>query len=81
MQEPFKRYFQISIGIIGAISSGVFIMLCLKSTSAPSPIRAAAIAGVTYQQATQPSQYWFILFLSGVTFAGFAWLAWHAYRG
>jgi hypothetical protein len=80
MQDSIRRYFKICIGVLGALLSGAFIVSCLKGGSAPSPIRAAMFAGVTYQKASQSSQFWFVLFLAGVACFGFAWFAWHAYR-
>lgn len=77
MQDSIKRYFQIAIGIFGVIVSGAFIALCFKSGSAP----LVAVPGYAqYPAASQPSQFWFIVFFAGVACVGFAWLAWHAFR-
>jgi hypothetical protein len=81
MQDSVRRYFQICIGVLGALFSIGFIVSCLRGGTAPSLGRASAIAGVAYQRAAQPSQFWLILFLVGLACVGFVWLAWHAYRG
>jgi hypothetical protein len=80
MQDSIRRYFKICIGVLGALLSGVFIVSCLQGGSAPGPVRAAMVAGVTYQKASQSAQFWFVLFLAGVACVGFAWFAWRAYR-
>lgn len=77
MQDSFKRYFQIAIGIVGFIVSVAFITSCIKSGSAP----LVAVPGYApYPETSQPSQFWFIIFFAGVACLGFAWLAWHAFR-
>jgi len=73
MQDSIRRYFKICIGVLGTLLSGIFIVSCLKGGSAPSPVHVAMVAGVTYQKASQSSQFWFVLFLAGVACAGFAW--------
>jgi hypothetical protein len=80
MQDSIRRYFKICIGVLGSLLSGVFTVSCLIGGSALSPIRVAMVAGVTYQKASQSSQFWFVLFFAGVACVGFAWFAWHAYR-
>ena len=77
MQDSIKRYFQIAIGILGVIISVAFIVSCFKSGSAS----LVAVSGYApYPEASQPSQFWFIIFFAGIACIGFAWLAWHAYR-
>lgn len=80
MHGSIRRYFLIFIGIVGMLSSGGFVITCLKQGAAPSPIVAAAIVGDAYQRTSQPSQFWFVLVLAIATFVGFAWITWRAYR-
>jgi|GEM_PF-2424739 len=80
MKGPISRYFQMIVGVIGAISSGALIVMSVKSGRAPGPGMAWWITDSGYSSATDPSQYWFMLFLFAVGLAGFAWLAWRAYR-
>ena len=80
MQDSIGRLFKICIGVLGALLSGAFIVSCLKGGVAPSPIRVAMVAGVTYQKSSQSSQFWFVPFLADVAFIGFAWFAWNAWR-
>jgi hypothetical protein len=77
MQDSIRRYFQIAIGIIGVVISGAFIVSCFKTGAAPLvPVPGYA----PYPEASQSSQFWFIVFFAGVACVGFAWLAWHAFR-
>lgn len=80
MQDSIKRYFKICIGLLGALFCIGFIVSCLGGGTAPGLGRASAIAGVAYQRAAQPSQFWLAFSLAGAACMGFAWLAWHAYR-
>lgn len=80
MQDSIKRYFLIFIGIVGMLSSGGFVIACLKDGSAPSPIFGAALVGDAYQRTSQASQFWFALLLAVASFVGFAWITWRTYR-
>lgn len=80
MDDSIRRYVLIFIGIVGMLSSGALIVVCLKDGTVPSPIYAAMIAGHAYQRTSQASQFWFVIVLNGLAFVGFAWMAWRAYR-
>jgi len=80
MQDTVRRYFKIFIGVIGALVSGALIVSGLKSGSVPGFSRADLVTGTMYNDASQASQFWFIIFFWVVACAGFIWLAWSAYR-
>ena len=80
MNDEFKRYFKIAIGIAGALVSGALVLSGLRSGSVPGLSRASAVAGVAFQRATQGSQYWFIIFLWSLACIFFVWLAWSSYH-
>ena len=80
MQYAIRRYFKIFIGVIGALVSGALIVSGLRGGSLPGFSRADLIAGVVYHDASQASQFWFIILFWSVVCAGFIWLAWSAYR-
>jgi hypothetical protein len=80
MQDTVRRYFKIIIGVVGALVSGALIVSGLKSGSVPGLSRADLVTGTMYHDASQTSQFWFIIFFWSVACAGFIWLAWSAYR-
>jgi hypothetical protein len=80
MQDSVRRYFKIFIGIVGALVSGALIISGLKSGSVSGFGRASLVTGTMYAEASQTSQFWFIIAFWLVACAGFVWLAWSAYR-
>jgi hypothetical protein len=79
MQDSVKRWFLMLIGVAGSVLSCWLVVRSVKSGVAVlSPVGSLVTGG--YQRASQSSQYWFLIFMYCVAFAGFAWLAWHAYR-
>lgn len=80
MQDGIRRYFMIFFGVIGALLSGALIVSGLKSGSVPGFSRAGLVTGAMYHDASQASQFWFIIFFWAVACVGFIWLAWSAYR-
>lgn len=80
MQENIKRYFKICIGVIGAISSAALIVSGLKGGYLPGLTRASMVTGTTYHEASQSSQFWFLIFFWSAACVGFIWVAWSAYR-
>jgi hypothetical protein len=80
MQDSARRYFKIFIGIVGALVSGALVISGLKSGSVPGLGRASLMTGTAYHEASQASQFWFIIVFWSVACAGFIWLAWSAYR-
>ena len=80
MQDIVRRYFKIFIGVIGALLSGALVVSGLKSGAVPGFSRAELVTGTMYHDASQASQFWFIIFCWSVACAGFIWLAWSAYR-
>jgi hypothetical protein len=80
MQYAIRRYFKIFIGVIGALVSGALIVSALRSGSVPGFSRANLATGAVYHDASQASQFWFIILFWSVVCAGFIWLAWSAYR-
>jgi hypothetical protein len=80
MQDTIRRYFTIFIGVVGALVSGYLVVSGLKSGSVPGFGRAQLVTGTMYNDASQASQFWFIIFFWSVVCAGFIWLAWSAYR-
>jgi hypothetical protein len=80
MQDSIRRYFKIFLGVIGAIISGALIISGLKNGSVPGFSQTSLVTGTAYHEASQTSQFWFIIFFWLVACAGFIWLAWSAYR-
>lgn len=80
MQDIVRRYFKIFIGVVGALASGGLVISGLKSGAVPGFGRASLAMGTTYHEASQASQFWFVIVFWLVAFAGFVWLAWSAYR-
>jgi hypothetical protein len=80
MQDTVRRYFKIFIGVIGALLSGVLVVSGFKSGTVPGFSRADLVMGTMYHDASQASQFWFMIFFWLVACAGFIWLAWAAYR-
>lgn len=80
MEESIRRYFLIAIGVLGAILSATLIVTSLKTGKVPGPGLAWWVTDQGYSHASNPSQYGFMLFLFVACFAGFVWLAWHAWR-
>ncbi len=80
MQDTIRRYFKIFIGVIGALLSGALIVSGLNRGAVPGFTRSDLVTGTMYRDATQASQFWFIIFLWAVACTGFIWLAWSAYR-
>jgi uncharacterized membrane protein YeaQ/YmgE (transglycosylase-associated protein family) len=62
MQDRAGRCFKIFIGVIGALLSGALIVSGLKSGSVPGFVRAELVTGTMYHDASQASQFWFIIF-------------------
>lgn len=80
MQDTARRYFMIFIGVVGTLASGAVIIAGLKSGSVAGFLRTDLVTGAMYNETSQASQFWFIIFFAAVACAGFIWLAWSAYR-
>lgn len=80
MQDTVRRYFKIFIGVVGALVSGGLVISGLRSGPVPGLGRASLATGTAYHEASQTSQFWFVIVFWLVACAGFVWLAWSAYR-
>lgn len=80
MENNAQRHFKMLMGLAGALASAVVVARGLYSGNVPGFTRASQVIGDSYRQASQPSQFWFVIVFWAAACAGFAWLAWSAYR-
>lgn len=74
------RWGWMMLGTLGALLSVRLVYRCLASGRALGPWRAGQILGDTYSASTHPAQFWCAVLMLSLLGAGFAFIAWRAWR-
>lgn len=81
MQDEIRRYLRIPIGATAALVSGALVVSAFSGGAVHGLTRASWILGELHHQASQSSQFWFIIVFWLAVCIGFIWVAWSAWRG
>ena len=84
-QNPYalaaQRYFLIVLETVGFLLFGSLALQSLLAQAAPGIFSSERLFDVTYDAASNPSQFWFYVVVFTTLSALFAGLAWRSYRG